>query len=435
MKNTFWIIIAVALVLGGDAIAQSSPGLFTGEVPNFEQWNGFFTVKADVDHGVLNNPTINNPIFNGVIAFPGGITPNTTMLNGPGNLSVLSNVPLDGVYSTGGGALVSMCPGYNFGCNTAINAIMAQSAEVTTSAGDAAVQESSHYAYMVNGTGQALPWATSTSYSAGQVSVAASGANLYKETVGSCTSASSGSGPTGTGIGISDGTCSWTFEGSAGLRGKFAFAATTLVNPGGTQAWAGVFDTFIEPGWLDGFATGAEVDVTNNSGRDATGSGLSIYDLYLGGSVGTEPITAYLNISPFALSGSNFMAHEGIWIQGQFTTAGHDLRVSTHSLTAIFDDGSSVHGTSSYYDASTSPSSYIAAGTYSGAALNTNAATTSIALEAGSGQKICLNGTDACFFHSGSKLFYEVGGVNMFSVADSTGNVIFKGTVTPSSTP
>ncbi len=352
-----------------------------------------------------------------------------------GGVSVVANTPLHGFYVTGGGALVSMCPGYNFGCDTAINKIMAQATEVTTSLGDASVQESAHYAYMVNQTGQALPWATNTAYTAGQVSIAASGANLYKENTASCTSASSGTGPTGTGANISDGSCNWNYVGNPSLRGKIASAATILTLPGGSQSWAGADDNFIEPGWSEAFAAGREIDITNNSGRDATGSGLTISDLYLGGSVGTQPITSYIDVSPFGLNGTNIMAHEGIWMKGQYTIADHNVRFSTHSLASIFDDGDAVHATSSYYDASTAPHSYIAAGHYSIAAFDTSIAVTGVAFAAGEGQLICFGVSASCLYHSGTKLFYQQNGVNLFSVEDGTGNAIFKGTVTQSSTP
>ena len=45
--------------------------------------------------------------------------------------------------------------------------------------------------------------------------------------------------------------------------------------------------------------------------------------------------------------------------------------------------------------------------------------------------------TDACFVHeAGSgKLYYQVGGVSMFSIAGTTGNAVFKGNVTPNGSP
>jgi hypothetical protein len=59
-------------------------------------------------------------------------------------------------------------------------------------------------------------WQPNTSYSQGTVLLSQS--NIYKETVDSCTSASSGSGPTGTTTGIADGTCSWDFDDSFSIN-------------------------------------------------------------------------------------------------------------------------------------------------------------------------------------------------------------------------
>lgn len=334
-------IIVAFLALCGPAWGQTSPNWTTGYVPPASEWNSLWGSKQNYSAPLS--------------------------LLSAGSLSVVANTPLEGFYSTGAGAFVSMCPGYNFGCNTAINKIMAGTASITTSLGDAGTQEAGINAYLVNKTGQALAWVASTSYAAGQNSISDSGQNLYVETVGVCTSASSG-GPTGTGTAIADGTCRWNYNGNPGLRGKMAIVGTTLVLPGGTNAWAGDFDTFIEPGWLEGFATGMEIDVTNLSGRDATGLGggaPTINDLYLGGSVGTEPITSYISISPFGLMGTNVMAHDGIFIQGQYTISDHDFRVSTHSQVAFFDDALSVHGTASYFDGSTSPSGILLEGVYS----------------------------------------------------------------------
>jgi hypothetical protein len=68
--------------------------------------------------------------------------------------------------------------------------------------------------YVLNDNGNAL-WATSTAYTSGTTVVNNNGVQvgLYTETVASCTSASSGLGPTGTGTGITDNTCSWNYAG------------------------------------------------------------------------------------------------------------------------------------------------------------------------------------------------------------------------------
>lgn len=361
---TKYILLWMALLLG-QASAQTPFPFVPHQVLGADALNAAGGSKADATNGHLTTPVITG----GTQAAPAITNPTilgSVAVSPTGSLSVVANVPLEGFYTTGGGPLVSMCPGYDFGCNTAINKIMAQTASVTTTLGDAGVQEAGINAYIVNKTGEALSWVASRGYTAGKNVISDFGQNLYVETVATCTSAASG-GPTGTGAGIADGTCLWNYNGNPGLRGKMAVVGTTLVLPGGTQAWAGDFDTFIFTGWMEGFATGVEVDVTNNSGRDATGLGggaPTIYDLYLGGSVGEDPITAYIDMSPFGLNGTKFMSHEGVFIQGQYTIKDHDFRVSTHSLAAFFDDANSVHGTASYIDSSTSPNGILLQGTY-----------------------------------------------------------------------
>lgn len=349
---TRWVAGLALLFVAGAAGAQPITSFPTANQPldGTEQLNL-------VQKGQSTRITIGN-LFSGAANFS-----SLRLLPPPSTrLAILPNVPLEGFYATGGGSLIEMCPGYDFGC-PAVGHVTAQVSNVTTTLGDAGVQENGYYAYLVNKTGQALPWATNTAYTNGLVTIGDTGQNLYIETVTNCVSAVSGPGPTGQTNGIIDGTCSWNYHGQPGLRGKIGIGSVTLVLPGGGDAWAGAFDTFIEPGWLETFATGFEVDITNNSGRDADGNGLTIPLLYLGGSVGTNPITAIIHASPFGIMGTNFMSHEGLWIQGQFTIKDHDIRLSTHSLVGVFDDG--VHGTASYFDGSTSPSGILLEGIYS----------------------------------------------------------------------
>ena len=57
------------------------------------------------------------------------------------------------------------------------------------------------------------------------------------------------------------------------------------------------------------------------------------------------------------------------------------------------------------------------------------------AMTTADGAKICLNGRDACWYHSGTKLHYDVGGSHMLSIEDGTGNVILKGNLIQQGTP
>lgn len=70
---------------------------------------------------------------------------------------------------------------------------------------------------------------------------------------------------------------------------------------------------------------------------------------------------------------------------------------------------------------------------------STNMAVTDAVLRASDGQKVCLNSTesstDACIYHRGNKLYYDVGGVHMMSIEDGTGNLVLKGTLMQNGKP
>ena len=345
-------LLAALVLVGSPAMAQTYPSP---------------TVNA------LTSTTVTSNTVTATTANATTLNDHTLIMNLAGATSVVANTPLNGIYGTGGGALVAMCPGYGFGCPS-IGNINSQFATVTTTIGNPGTLEVGQFAYMVTATGYAPPWATSTGYTSSSF-VTANG-NSYQETVASCTSSGSGSGPSGTGTGIVDNTCRWNDIGLAGNNGKLAFNSTNLVQTGGGQAWDADFNTYITSGWLANFATGVEIDVTNNSGRDATAGGsLNIPLLYLGGGVGTAPITSYVQISPYALNGTNYMAHEGLWFNGTYAVKDHNIRFSDSSTVGIFDDASSTHATASYYDGSTSLQGIALAGTYtSGVALYADAA-------------------------------------------------------------
>lgn len=65
MRLARLVAIASTFLLPVVAMAQSSPGLFTGQVPTASQWNGYFSVKADATGGILTSPTLINPVFGG----------------------------------------------------------------------------------------------------------------------------------------------------------------------------------------------------------------------------------------------------------------------------------------------------------------------------------------------------------------------------------
>lgn len=62
-------LIVPLLLISTGVLAQGNPNLITGQVPNAVQWNSYFAAKVDVNGGTLNGPTINNPLFTGIVAF------------------------------------------------------------------------------------------------------------------------------------------------------------------------------------------------------------------------------------------------------------------------------------------------------------------------------------------------------------------------------
>lgn len=170
--------------------------------------------------------------------------------------------------------------------------------------------------FNVTGNYGGQPWLQNTAYTSG-LQRAANG-NLYTETAASCTSNNSGTGPSGTGTGIADGTCSWNYVSTngTGIRwagqfsnnirsqigtvspvdqqwGALTTTAQITANQGGTgtgsaqgrgisyalglQSWCGLGATNLLA------CVGAEIDVglVNNLGTGSNPSSYSRYGLNL----------------------------------------------------------------------------------------------------------------------------------------------------------
>ena len=356
--KTFLLVLLIALT-PLSAAAQSILQLPAANLP-LSGSEYLYVVQNGIDH-----KTQINDIF-GVNGGNAAKFSSIELLPPANPFAVIGNTPFSGVYASGGGPIVDLCGGpnggYNFGCPS-VGHIMADTFIGATTLGNAGVQESALNVYLADDTGYAPAWTTSTDYtSASEVNT---GTYTYQETVASCESASSGNGPSGTGSGIVDNTCRWTALGEYGLLGKIAISGIVKSDAGGAASWVGDFFNIFESGWNAQFGTGAEIDVVNDSGTDATGAPMTIDLLYLGGAIGTNPITAYVSISPYADNGTNLMAHDGVFAEGQYTIKGNTFRDSTHSATAFFCDNLGVHSTSCFYDSSTTPVGMVLGGTYS----------------------------------------------------------------------
>jgi hypothetical protein len=276
--------------------------------------------------------------------------------------------PNSGIYMTPNGTNVALCPGGDFGCAPPAT-FNAQSAWFLKTQGVANQQESGLFVLVDSSTGEDTLWLPNTGYVLG-VFVEANG-NLYNCTTAGH-SAVSGTGPSGTGTGIADGTCVWNYGGPSYANGKNGVAVSMIMRPGSGQAFALPVSLQLEPGWKGRFGCAMELDTANFSGNDTQlGSATIIYDLYLSGSVGSEPITAYLAIGPGAIvagSGGTFAGYYGIYIGGNNAYKNSEIALhGTGSQAGYFDGGA--HAVAGINEGSTSPTGLLLTGTYSGNAI------------------------------------------------------------------
>lgn len=146
-------------------------------------------------------------------------------------------------------------------------------------------------------TGYSKEWANSTAFSVGDnVSFPAPRNTVYR-CIQAGTSAASGTGPTGQGQSIADGTVVWRWINDAAINAKLAFYNEVVVEPGAGSSWAHVNNFDIKPGVLTKFACNTELDLTNNSGIDSTtANGFNRLGLWIAAQ-GASRSTAGLQVS------------------------------------------------------------------------------------------------------------------------------------------
>lgn len=88
MSKLSRLLLAVTVLTPVLAHAQSSPGLFTGQIPSATDWNGYFSNKVDVTNGVVNGLTnTRNESITGTLSVLGAASfasPLSSPLTAPG---------------------------------------------------------------------------------------------------------------------------------------------------------------------------------------------------------------------------------------------------------------------------------------------------------------------------------------------------------------
>lgn len=171
-------------------------------------------------------------------------------------------------------------------------------------------------------TGYAPQWQQSHAYVAGnQID---NNGNLYQETATSCTSAGTGTGPSGTSTPQTDNTCSWTYLQADTTNNKVGVAVSTVMGANAAHSWGAAIDTVwnqtIYPGM---FGNGVEIDTSlgNTLGATCAIGTCTINALYISGYVFGE-LTSEINMAQSAGSGAP------AWIPNHVYTAGQTANVN-----------------------------------------------------------------------------------------------------------
>ena len=412
-------------------------------------------LKVDVLNGSLTAPTIAGATVNAPLRMVNG-TPTVDLTNAAGGLT-------NGVVVGAGGNVISYCPVLS--CVTTPNSDHQRAAAVfwSTTADDGHSEEQTVAIETIVQSGFARTWATSTSYSVGDNVRFTDARNaVYRATVGGV-SASSGTGPSGTGSGIVDGSVVWTWVNASAIDAKVGLYNEESVIAGAGNSWVQANNVTLQPGMTPTFNINTELDYTNNAATCSIGvANCNSLEMNVAGAY-TSTTGIHLSSTN---SGSVFATQWGIRLNGDHLAAQADIEIDSsganglgfntsnlggsHSIAAINDNStggaslqitglktvadinittsspaaynntgthalgtfrdsgnspqsiaiSGSHANQSYADAATTPAALNLSGTYSLAAINTTNATTATALQAGAGQKVCFNGIFNCVSYS-----------------------------------
>ncbi|MCA8018066.1 hypothetical protein [Burkholderia metallica] len=178
---------------------------------------------------------------------------------------------------------------------------------------------------LINATmnsGLALSWTPSTYYALG--SYLDADGNVYLNTQAG-TSASSGSGPSGTGNAITDGTAIWSFQCADQCNSKLPLFISATAGPQAGHVWASSVDLVLNPGWVGGFGTTFESDITNNSGSFCGGC----QNFFATGFPGTNTVqAAYSAYDPSTTANSWVNAFQVAGVKGYSNAAFYDQTAS-----------------------------------------------------------------------------------------------------------
>jgi hypothetical protein len=284
------------------------------------------------------------------------------------NLTYAAGGLTNGVLIGSGGNVISYCPLLSCVTSPSADHQRAGSLFWSTTSDDGHSEEQTVAIETVIGTGYTKAWATSTAYALG-ANVNFGAANTVYRATTAGTSASSGTGPTGKGSGIVDGTVVWAWINDSAIDAKVGLYNEVSVIPGAGASWAQANNFQMQSGVIPTFNINTEFDFNNNSGTDcAIGvANCNNLEVAVGGS--------NTSTTGIHLSSSNAGAKSGVlWgirLNGAKLASLADIEIDSSAAVGIgfgvSGIGSSTHAIAAISDASTGVTSLLMTGTKTGA--------------------------------------------------------------------
>ncbi|MFC2255106.1 hypothetical protein ACETRX_36610 [Labrys portucalensis] len=261
------------------------------------------------------------------------------------------------------------------------------------------------------GSGYTASWTANTNYVANDERILHD--SLYVQTVANCTSG--GTGPSGNGNNIVDGSCLWNYEVSVHAAGKINLGVYTRVpadvdpkHPKSSNFNWGIYNNLtIDGNRQPGFWSGMEIGITNNGPNCYAAVGQNCTGLLIDGFVNNHGGMA-IAVAPQTNSKPGWQY--GMML-GQYTSWWASLAIEDDARYGIAigdikkaDGGLHAHAGASIFEQTQSPIGLQFSGIYSTAAIDTTGTQPSsngspiVAMRLGSGHRICLSGDNDCIY-------------------------------------
>lgn len=180
-------------------------------------------------------------------------------------------------------------------------------------------------------TGRVKAWAPNTAFAVGDNVEFQDARNAVYRAVQAGTSAANGTGPSGTGDSIADGTVRWRWINAAAINGKVGIYNEVSAQAGGGKGWAQANNFEMRPGHVPSFNVNTEFDFNNYSGVDCLIGVANCNNLYLR-SHGNK-ITSWINAE--APDTGNQVSYFGLWMHGSRLASDATIELNTTGLAGI----------------------------------------------------------------------------------------------------